>query len=453
MCRQSSRSFVAICFAALLLSGCVQKVYEIHLQPDGASITRTLTVWTETTGSDDTKISPLPQAELDRVREFYDPKNDVIEGDRHVFVGQFGENMPGDVGGAGRYVFFDSSLGSTSFYSERFRGDDDLLASIDARHQAVDNIITLLLHWSRSEFSQPEVRERVESFVDQDLRRDLKNFSTYCWTHAMLSDLDEQKVLERFSARMMQYLVERDYISWQDVPKVLRAFQSEDPQRLAELLHETVVRKLGLPERESVAILADPERLATSLRESIRETEIFRSEFTRHQQEHASSVDDGEEPEPFDPLGLLTSYALQATLPKSDSGRTTVRVKIDCGVEPYATNGDWDDDQQAVTWSDSIDDVNIPAMVFAGWSNPDEEMQQAVFGKVVLSGEELAQYVFWFQGLDTDERTQWDAFLGGLDPGDNLLGQIEAFEFTDDENLAETPRELLLEALKEAESP
>lgn len=431
--------------AAMISTGCTRKVYEIQLKPDGTSIERTLTVWSETTSADK-KVSPLPEGELRHFRQFYDSANDRLEGDKHVFSGRFEGEMPQDVGGAGSYTHFESPLGSTSLYSERFRGEDDLQDSIAKRNQAVDKIIALLLHWARNELPELETRQRIEVFLDQDLRRDLMNLSAYCLTHAMLSDLDEQEIGKRLAARMAQYLVERDYVRWQEVPRLLRVFSSEDPDQFAGLLHATVIRKLGIPEGESLAILADAERLANSLRESFRETEIYRTELARYQEEHPAD-DEGDSSEEIDPLGLLAGFALEATLPKSGSGWTVVEVDLECGIEPFATNGTWDEESKSVSWNDSIDDATIPVLAFAAWSQPDVENQERLFGSTVLSGEELAKYVFWYRGLNESEREQWDEFFSDVTPDDDWRERLDRFEFPEADQLAEVARRLLSEAL------
>ncbi|EMI53546.1 hypothetical protein [Rhodopirellula sallentina] len=411
--------------------------------PDGESMRRSLTVWSETV-SDDAKASPLPRAEIDHFRQFYQPSDEHFEGDKHTFVGLFEGEMPGDVGGAGSYERFESQLGSTSLYSERFRGEDDLQASMQKRNEAVDHLVELLHHWAGNEISDPETRERLLVFIDNDLRNDLKNIAAYCWTHAMLSDLDEQQVMQRLVVRVSQYLAERDYVAMQDAPKIFAALNSQDAQQYAEVLHAAMVRKLGLPEGDTIAILGDSERLQSSLRESLRETSLYREELARYRKAHPQSDEDDD----VDPLGLLLKYALEATLPRSGSEWGVVKVNLRCGTEPYVTNGSWDDETRSVRWEESIDDANLPALAFAGWSEPNERLQERCFGATVLSGERLAKYVLWYRGLSAAERENWDSFLDDLNPA-TAPGRIEEFTFPGVEEPSEWPRSLFAEVLSE----
>ncbi|MFG0287624.1 MAG: hypothetical protein ACF8CQ_05605 [Rhodopirellula sp. JB044] len=407
---------------------------------------RSLTVWGETVS--DEKASPLSEAELDHFRQYYQVSYEHVEGDKHTFAGTFVGDMPDDVGGAGSYERFESQLGSMSLYSERFRGEDDLQASMQKRNEAVDHLVELLHHWAGNEISDPETRERLLVFIDNDLRDDLKNVAAYCWTHAMLSDLDEQQVLQRLVVRVSQYLVERNYIAMQDTPRIFVALNSQDAQRYAEVLHDAMVRKLGLPEGDTIAILGDSERLQSSLRESLRETSLYREELARYRKAHPQSDEDDDEADEVDPLGLLAKYALEATLPRSGSEWVVVKVNLRCGTEPYVTNGSWDDETRSVRWESTIDDDNLPMLAYAGWSEPNERLQERCFGATVLSGERLAKYVLWYQGFSAVEREHWDSFLDDLNPA-TARGRIEEFAFPGVEEPSEWPRTLFAEVLSE----
>lgn len=443
------RAVASFASLSLLLAflGCTQKVYEIELRPDGQFMQRTLTVRSESVDADSEDVSsPLPEKELDRLHAFYDSANDKIENDRHTFSGRFENRMPADVGGDGRFVHFESPLGSTSYYSERFRGEDDLLRSMQHRETASDSIITLLLNWAETEIADPEIRQRVKTFLDGEFRRDAKNVALYCWTHAMLSDLDEEKTMQRLSARVLQYLVERDYVSLTEIPRMLRVVNAGTEASQFELLRKIVLNKLGLPEYE-LAILADEEQFTESLRRSVRDTDLYREAVAKKREQKA----DGEVEESLDPIDLFINYTLQATLPNMFAGVNSVHVTLHCDTPPFFTNATWDEASRSASWKSSIDDVNVPSMVFAAWSVPDQTMQTQCFGRTVLSGESLAQFVVWYGGLGAEEKTHYDDFLAELRPSENLIDEIESFDFVDAENdsLVNGSRSLLLYALKE----
>lgn len=438
-----------------LLPGCFRQViYELNLKPAGETIQRRLAVWSDAAhveGDDET--SPLSETELAHMREFYDPKLEKIEDGIHTFVGSFRGDMPADIGGAGRYAFFESPLGSTSLYTERFRGEDDLQQLMQDRHDVVDQIVGLLITWSHQEFAGQQIQSRIESLLDQDVRRDLKNLSVYGWTFEMIHGADIEAVGQRFAAQMGMYLIERDYLSFGDLPNLLRVFASEDEQAWIELLHDTVIRKLQVNDdesaRESLAILGDPQRLVASLRESIRKTEIYQTELARERSKHPAADGDDAEALDVDPLGLLVGDLFQL-LPRSIFASVTVKVKLNCGVKPFATNAVWNPDENAVEWSEDIADDNIPAMLFAAWSVPDQDAQKQRFGETILAGESLAKFVYWYRGLTDEQRQRIDVFLDTLAPGGDLVEKINDFRFADDEMLPDALTNLLKQAIKAA---
>lgn len=436
-----------------LFTGCASKTYSLRLVPDGESIQRTLTVeiLPRDAGSDDGK-SPVSVEELAHLREFYDLKQEQVKDGLHTFVGTFSGTMPTDVGGAGEYVFFESPLGSTSLYSERFRGEDDLQRNMQDRNAAIDEVIELLLNWSREEFAGQPIQSRIEKLLDQDIRHDLKNLSIYCWTHVMVHDLGDDAVGQRFTARVGQYLIERNYFSLTNLPNVVRVFRSEDGQAMVDLLHDTVIRKLQVGDDKSavasLAILDDAERLASSLRESIRKSEIYRTELAKYKTKH--HLEDGAEvkDDAFDPLGLLFERALQAMLPNAFA-TTRVNVKLQSNVKPFATNATWNAEDRTVEWSEQIADGDIPALVFAAWSTPDEGAQKQRFGDTILAGESLAQFVYWYRGLTDEQRQRIDMFLNTLTPGGDMVEKIDEFRFADDTVLPDVLTKLLKQAIKE----
>jgi hypothetical protein len=434
------------CAAFICGSGCTRQVYELELTPDGNSIQRTLSVWNETTrpNSPQAKTSPLKASDLARIRPFYDRQNDHVETDRHTFTGRFQSDMPGDIGGAGSYTFFESPLGSTSLYCERFRGNDDLKQSMQERLDAIDKFIGLLLDWVDHEFANSTVHAGLKQLLDHKIRRDLENLSLYCLTHGLHGDLGDERIGQQLMARLLQYFVERDYFAVSDLPRVLRVLHSEDKHRIAGLLHELLIRKLEIapdaPAALSFEIFRDPDRLESSLRASIKKSELYAKELVEYKRKEKLVDNEPVTKDLDDPLGLLLKYALQATLPHLFSGRTEVRVTLHCDTAPFATNGNWADDLKAVTWKDFIEGRDLPAMAFAVWSLPNVDAQQIHFGRVILDGEDLASFVLAYQSLNAEETKQFDTFLASLSPGESLATKWESFNLGDDKQLTESFR-------------
>ena len=136
-------------------------------------------------------------------------------------------------------------------------------------------------------------------------------------------------------------------------------------------------------------------------------------------------------------------------------------VKLAVPAEPVWTNGQWNEDEKRVRWTQSLvqaksDMSEFPAVCYAVWSEPNAKSQTERFGKVILKGETLARYCLWHQGLTEAEAKEWDSFLLSLKPGTDLASRLRTFRFSvppgtqqDRNRLAKEPREWLLEGLGE----
>jgi len=72
---------------------------------------------------------------------------------------------------------------------------------------------------------------------------------------------------------------------------------------------------------------------------------------------------------------------------------------------------------------------------------------------VILSDEALAEYCIWQKGLDEKRAKEWNSFIVSLKPDQDIKKLVGVFRFSDDtqteeDDLAETPRELILTGLK-----
>jgi hypothetical protein len=445
---------------AVVLAGCEHDHFVVEVKPDGRGFQRTLTCW-HVSGEGGKDIRPLAKDKLATIGKLYKTSETIEGGKKHVFTGRFTDKTPADVGGAGSYMQLTSPLGSTSSYIERFRGNDDLEASLAKRRAAADKLTDLAIGWFESELGQgPEV-DRLKKFLDEDLRRDLKNLAIYGWT-AEAVDGYKPETEGEFLLRVGHYLYERGYLSPEDVPGLARAVMADDPAPLLKHVQRLVAGKMGIaagePLPESLAFLSDPERLTASWSKYVQTTDLFKQRLKKW--EEAKKTDpNADEPTPDDVLvELIDQLAFKIRIFEEDD---VVELKLHCGQEPYATNGEWDDQADAVNWSKTMrSDAPLPVLCFALWSRPDRGFQEAHFGKVLLSDEKLAQYVVWHRGLGTEETKEWDEFIADCQPGADLKAAVEAFRFSSDPkpdpnkpdekpaSLADTPRRLILEALE-----
>jgi hypothetical protein len=204
------------CVAALavLVTGCPRDEYVVELTPRPDGIERKLTFYR----ADGVNSNGVPnyQAfdtnELAVITRLYPPGAVKHSGDRHTATGVFGKAMPADVGGAGSFTNISSSLGSASFYLERFRGNDDLAAQNARRMRAADQLTDLILGWSRRELGREARYADLRRFLDVDFRVDLKNLSLHAWMMEATPG-EKSRNEEEMGIRFGQYLAERGYLS------------------------------------------------------------------------------------------------------------------------------------------------------------------------------------------------------------------------------------------------
>src|ERR1035437_5727277 len=126
----------ALAAMAILVTGCPHNEYIVQLNPRGNSIERTLVFYCEDGVNTNTGIpnyQSFDKVELAATTALYPAQGLTNDGLRHTIRGEFTNELPADVGGAGAYTNLATSLGVAGFYEERLRGNDDL-AGMTERH-------------------------------------------------------------------------------------------------------------------------------------------------------------------------------------------------------------------------------------------------------------------------------------------------------------------------------
>jgi hypothetical protein len=441
---------------ALFTSGCTRDLYLLEITPDGDGFQRQLTAWRLKSSSDEdpSGIGPIDAEQVTRLEQVYGSSKVIEDGKKHFFSGRFSGKMPADIGGYGRWMRYESPLGTVTSYSERFRGSDDLEQQLVERRAAVDRFIDLAIGWLRSEMGDAPEFARVEPFLNETLRHDLKNIAVYAWTHQLVEPYRDGAPQE-FMHRMWQYCEERDYLRRNDLPRWMIAVATfeQHPQRFLQMVQRTIARKIGAADDQPIPpaleFLADAERVQRSLADFLRRTDEYQSGLEKWRTEHPDASDE-EVPSEFQLVGeaIFVPIVLGTSL---SGGVDELEVRLNSGREPFQTNGQWDAPAGRVEWKHRLDNNPLPAFSYAVWSEPDAGAQQTHFGRVLLTGEKLAEYALWHNGLDADEAKAWNEFLGSCAPDQQLRTRIEGFRFPgetgDSAPLSDTPRALLLEAL------
>ena len=452
---------------AVMVTGCPHNDYKVDLIPAGPAMMRTLTFY-RADGVNTNTGAPNYQAfnadELAAIAGLYPVSSLTNRGDLHIVTGQFGNQMPDDVGGAGVYTNFATSLGSAGFYVERFRGNEDLAKLAEQRLKAANQVTDLLIGWSQSELGQDPHYPQLRTFLDTDFRHDFKNVGEYFWQWQVAGDR-QTNVAGEFIARIGEYLYEKDYFKLEEIPKLsVMMNHGGDVAASHAWLQRLVARKMGVPDTEplpaSLDFLATEAKMDESFTNYFVHSEIYQQKLA----EWKAGV----------------TNAAGATLPNPDQvaeecfeslvafdfnffGDTPDHVTIQLALPsaPIYSNGRWDETNGKVVWSSDIQSRtnmnHLPFSCFATWADADENFQTNHIGKLAIEGDDLVQYNLWRCGQDAQRGGEWDAFVAGLKPGNDLQAKIGAFRFAGETEEQATnnsvmssaiPRELLAGALK-----
>ncbi|TWU41316.1 hypothetical protein Q31b_27550 [Novipirellula aureliae] len=400
----------------LLLSGCVQTVYEVELTPQGDSIDRSLTVWVEDSSEPPQNTSPSEEI-VKRLDTVYADHEHQKDGNKVVYRGSFVGEMPQDIGGSGEYQRYESPFGELFVYRERFGADVDLVTPLKQRQAGIDRFVDLIADWMASEIDDPQMNQRVDELLRFEVRNDLQNLGLYLWTFQATSRLETTENGDDLMAYVANYLIEREYITLEDLPSLARLMVVGDASKMADAALRLFATKLGVepsaPIPESLHFLKDRSAAKASLDAYLRTTEIYRQKLAEWKKNVAmdSAEADQKEPNPFDVLSesIMVDDYLNAYAPDD-----WVRVLLHCGSEPIETNGKWDDQNKTVKWEDSIVQPPLPMLVYAVWVEPNDDNQKNAFGGIKLGGAELRTYVVCYQAMTPEERSKWDGLMERL---------------------------------------
>jgi hypothetical protein len=451
---------VALC---ALLTGCPSNDYTIELkpQPDG-TVQRTL-IFYRADGSDSNGVpnyEDFPSNELANISSVYPSGSVKQDGSRYTASGKFAGPLPRDIGGAGSYTNFATSLGEAGTYLERFCGTNDLAGQMARRFHAADQLDDLVIGWTKIEFGNERGYENLHQFLDQDFRQDLKNAGFYAWM-GEVNNLSQTNNPNEFILRFFQYLYERGYLKLSDERDVYLLLEdSEDDAAALRLIQRLLMEKMNVPASapapKSFAVLNDFGTLQASWEKYLADSDSYHARLKQWQSE--TNANPGLAPPKPDDVVDDPAAILVFGQPFDLSGETdhlTVKLKLPCA--PDFTNGKWQDGE--VVWSlDLSNDRPLPAFCYAGWSDPNATFQTKHLGGVLLDSGLLSQYCFWEGTLDAEHSREWESFLTALEPGPNLKKALENFQFSGEavpaavngnQDYRYLGRKLLLEALAE----
>jgi hypothetical protein len=254
--------------------------------------------------------------------------------------------------------------------------------------------------------------------------------------------------------------MERGYLKIEDLPEGFCAARN-DPEHsrwLTQIMQRTVAAKLGIPKTKpipaSLEFLNNPDRAWKSWEDYLCTTDVYRAKLRHWQKEKVvselgvfqrrifgifsaqsrtnSSPPPGVpgKPQPSEVTDELFKELIDFDLGTDDH----VKVRLTLAAAPDHTNGKWDEARKQVLWDEDMERPDgvqrVPTFCYANWSTADEVAQKERFGKVILTGDDLAQYCLWRAALSKSEAAEWDGMLAGLHPGLGLKDRLETFRFS-----------------------
>lgn len=441
----TKRAYLELIIVSLFVAGCLEEkyTYTIEMKPSGGGIERKLTC----TGD-------FSNEELERIAKLYENRID-----RHTFSGRFDRNLPKDVGGAGYYSALSTDMGKAAFYSERFRGNDNINDTLVKVQTIADRCVDFLIGWLEHELGDDPNLASLKAFCDKNVRHDVRNLAVYFWLSSIsrnLKGIDNGEI----PARMMHYVIERGYFGANQMHLLAEIYEGDNDQSL-RLLRQWVAEKMGYASREiaseRLAFLSDGKCAEESVERYIRTTDVFAEAW---EAKRLKENDPNAEP-PRINVGDVILHDIDFDFDILSWSESKVEVRLTCTNKLFATNGKIDEQAKQIVWSETIaGNDGLPTFFYASWSQPDEKFQQEHFGRVVLGDEALARYCAWRANLGQAQGKEWDTFVAGLKPGQDLEGRLKNFRFSSDQqktpdeeksDLAQVPRELILAGLKSEE--
>ena len=452
----------ALAAVALVLTGCPNNEYVVELKPQGNLIERKLIFYRQ----DGVNSNGVPNYEtfdtneLAAITTLYPPGTLVNQEDRHEVVGMFANELPNDVGGAGYYTNLSTSLGDTSFYAERFRGNDDPAALSERRAKAAERLAEITIGWTKAELGNEPGYDQLRQFLDSNLRRDLENVGAYWWYQQFAPVITNCGNID-FVIRIGQYLLKRGYVTIGDIPTLLKDQDSDESRPLSFWIRRFVARKLAIPENTpSLEFLSNDDQMEKSLGQYVAGTDLYRARLKQWEAKEKTQPED----KPPSAQDFLTEQYEDLLNLDMFGQRDHLVVRLALPTAPNFTSGKWDQAAGKVVWDTELVDrtntTQFPVSCYASWSQATEHFQAEHLGKVALAGDDLMGYCLWRSALTPNRGGEWDRFVAGLTPGGDLAKKVDAFRFSDEPAAHATkaeskvtspsayPRDLIKKALK-----
>lgn len=409
-----------------LATGCPYDEYVVEMQPQGEKIQRTLTFRQLDINGNQTNFSDFPADKLEKLKSGYRQYHFETTNKHHVLEDTFTYALPTDIGTAGQYHHFRTTLGTFSTYLERFGGENDVLLRIERRMKATDQAVEFATEWLESELGQEKNFPQLKEFLAGSFRKDLKNLNLYTWLNEGKPDSETPtNTMHNLVARCAHFAIEQGYVPKEDIALMWGGIYDLSDDYWLRLLRSLLAKKLNTLPTQSWEFLKDSKAMEESLKSFMPKSKYYQVFLQRWKKENP---DDTEKANPDTALGMLITDALDFRVFET---KDTLTIKLSVPTSPLNFNGTWYPDQNMVTWKTNIQagkPVELPLVCYATWVEPAKDFQKAHFGKLILEGKSLSEYVLWRINLSPVQGGEWDKFISGLTPDTNLEKCLEAFK-------------------------
>lgn len=395
--------------AAMALAGC-GKTYVVEMSVDGDQVQRSTSVYARA------ETQPFAQTEPS--------SGPVISG---AVVDGIGENS--------HVLHYGTSVGRAWIYVERIRGDNCPAEVLQDRFASADQLADLLADFAGKRFSKHKEYPKLRRFLDEDLRKDLKNLSAFMFVAEASKRMDLKpkddapKAVEmNLSARLVEYLLDHQYLSKNDVPVLFVSINSLAHDGTGDLVRTILHNKAGLKDEAFIndLLAARPDGDPRSFNQVLIKNRKYLAFAKEHRQEAPATSPAESTPSDYAAhlVGkLLGNWPMAYGLwPWSDQVNMSLKIHGSAVV----TNGEYRAEDQAIYWINEVSGEAFPVIQYAVWSQPDEAFQQQHFGGLAFKGAELAQYCLWRKGLKDEDGRRWDALLLTLTP-QNIRPVLKAY--------------------------